>query len=298
MRRKILSAGLIVLSALSHSFAQSKHWQNNERELHYKEDKGDFLRVNGKYRFNRALYGDNRASRVEAGDLPEFALYLPGMGGNLQFVIQNGKSFKKLIHAEKIETRYRPGSMLYEIKDPVLGNGSLKLTILAQAKEEGLVVKMETVNINAETKIYAVYGGASGTTFSRNGDIGADPESGFYLLPEYCVDNKFQINKNQFTLSYINRKKENQMVSGSFSNVSSLQQTDARTLERLSTFTQNKTGNSPIIYASYASQNQPVYIQVAKGKSGKNFSDEELKKIFDEAEKTRLTLTNRIQISK
>lgn len=296
MRRKILSAGLIVLSALSHSFAQSKHWQNNERELHYKEDKGDFLRVNGKYRFNRALYGDNRASRVEAGDLPEFALYLPGMGGNLQFVIQNGKSFKKLIHAEKIETRYRPGSMLYEIKDPVLGNGSLKLTILAQAKEEGLVVKMETVNINAETKIYAVYGGASGTTFSRNGDIGADPESGFYLLPEYCVDNKFQINKNQFTLSYINRKKENQMVSGSFSNVSSLQQTDARTLERLSTFTQNKTGNSPIIYASYASQNQPVYIQVAKGKSGKNFSDEELKKIFDEAEKTRLTLTNRIQL--
>ena len=296
MRRKTIFAGLIILSALSHSFAQSKHWQNNERELHYKEDKGDFLLVNGKYRFNRALYGDNRASRVEAGDLPEFALYLPGMGGNLQFVIQKGNSIKKLINADKIETRYRPGSMLYEIKDPILGNGSLKLTVLAQAKEEGLVVKMETVNIDSSTKIYAVYGGASGTTFSRNGDIGADPESGFYLLPEYCLNNQFQINKNQFQLNYLNKKKETQIVSGSFSNVNSLQQTDAATLEKLAEFTQNKTNKSPIIYASYSSQKQPIYIQIAKGTSTKNLSDEDLKNIFNEAEKSRLILTNRIQL--
>lgn len=296
MRRKTIVAGLIALSSISHSFAQSKHWQNKQRELHYKEDKGDFLLVNGKYRFNRALYGDNRASRVEAGDLPEFALYLPGMGGNLQFVIQKGNSIKKLIQADKIETRYRPGSMLYEIKDPILGTGTLKLTVLAQAKEEGLVVKMETENIDSSTKIYAVYGGASGTTFSRNGDIGADPESGFYLLPEYCLNNQFQINNNQFQLNYLNKKKEIQIVSGSFSNVSSLQQTDATTLEKLGEFTQNKTDKSPIVYASYSSQKQPIYIQVAIGKSAKKFSDEELKSIFNEAEKARLTLTNRIQL--
>jgi len=296
MRSTTLFAGLIILSAFSHSFAQSKHWQNNERELHYKEDKGDFLLVNGKYRFNRALYGDNRASRVEAGDLPEFVLYLPGMGGNLQFVIQKGNSIKKLINADKIETRYRPGTMLYEIKDPILGNGTLKLIVLAQAKEEGLVLKMETVNIDSSTKIYAVYGGASGTTFSRNGDIGADPESGFYLLPEYCLNNQFQLNKNQFQLNYLNKKKETQIVSGSFSNVNLLQQTDAQTLEKLIEFTQNKTDKSPIVYASYSSQKNPVYIQIAKGKSTKNFSDEDLKNLFNEAEQSRLTLTSRIQL--
>lgn len=296
MRRKTIFAGLIVLSAFSLSFSQSKHWQNNERELHYKEDKGDFLLVNGKYRFNRALYGDNRASRVEAGDLPEFALYLPGMGGNLQFVIQKGNSIKKLIQADKIETRYRPGTMLYEIKDPILGTGTLKLTVLAQAKEEGLVLKMETVNVDSSTKIYAVFGGASGTTFSRNGDIGADPESGFYLLPEYCLNNQFQLNKNQFQLHYLNKKKESQIVSGNFSNVTSLQQTDAQTLEKLDEFTQNRANKSPIVYASYSSQKQPIFIQVAKGKSDKNFSDEDLKNIFNEAEKSRLTLTNRIQL--
>ncbi|WP_439479282.1 DUF4450 domain-containing protein [Chryseobacterium aquaticum] len=296
MRRKTIFAGLLVLSAFSLSYSQSKHWQNNQRELHYKEDKGDFLLVNGKYRFNRALYGDNRASRVEAGDLPESALYLPGMGGNLQFVIQKGNSVKKLIQADKIETRYRPGSMLYEIKDPILGTGTLKLTVLAQAKEEGLVLKMETVNVDSSTKIYAVYGGASGTTFSRNGDIGADPESGFYLLPEYCLNNQFQLNKNQFQLNYLNKKKESQTVSGSFSSVNFLQQTDATTLEKLSEFTQNKTDKSPIVYASYSSQKQPVYIQVAKGKSDNFFSDKDLKNIFNEAEKSRLRLTNRIQL--
>nr|WP_314499415.1 DUF4450 domain-containing protein [uncultured Chryseobacterium sp.] len=296
MRRKTIFAGLTVLSAFSHSFSQSNHWQNNERELHYKEDRGDFLLVNGKYRFNRALYGDNRASRVEAGDLPEFALYLPGMGGNFQFVIQKGNSIKKLIQAEKIETRYRPGTMLYEIKDPILGNGILKLTVLAQSKEEGLVVKMETANIDSSTKIYAVFGGASGTTFSRNGDIGADPESGFYLLPEYCLNNNFQIHKNQFQLTYLNKKKETQTVSGSFSNVNSLQQTDADTLEKLSEFTQNKTDKSPIVYASYSSQTQPVYIQIIKGKSSNNLSDEALKNIFNEAERSRLGLTGRIQL--
>lgn len=296
MRRKTIVAGLIALSAFSHSFAQSKHWQNKERQLHYKEDKGDFLLVNGKYRFNRALYGDNRASRVEAGDLPEFALYLPGMGGNLQFVIQKGNSIKKLINADKIETRYRPGSMLYEIKDPIFGTGTLKLTVLAQAKEEGLVVKMETENIGSSTKIYAVYGGASGTTFSRNGDIGADPESGFYLLPEYCLNNQFKIDKNQFQLNYLNKKKETQTVSGSFSNANSLQLSDAKTLEKLTEFTQNKTDQSPIVYAGYSAQKNPVYIQIKKGKSDKNFSDEALKNIFNEAEKSRLTLTNRIQL--
>ncbi|CAH0247159.1 DUF4450 domain-containing protein [Chryseobacterium sp. Bi04] len=294
MRRRIIFAGLIVLS--SYSFSQSKHWQENERELHYKEDKGDFLLVNGKYRFNRALYGDNRASRVEAGDLPEFALYLPGMGGNLQFVIQKGNYIKKLIQANTIETRYRPGSMLYTIEDPILGNGSLKLTVLAQSKEEGLVLKMEMENVDPSSKIYAVYGGASGTTFSRNGDIGADPESGFYLLPEYCEGNEFQINKNQFELTYLNKKKENQLINGSFSNANSLQLTDAKTLENLAKFTQNKNEESPIIYAAYSAQKNPVYIQIKKGKSEKNFSDEQLATIFKEAEQSRLNLINRIQL--
>ena len=65
-------------------------WHGVERSVRYHPDGEDFVIVNGKRRFNRALYGSNSAFRAEAGDLPEFALYLPGMGGNLKLGI--GKS--------------------------------------------------------------------------------------------------------------------------------------------------------------------------------------------------------------
>ncbi|MFO7933686.1 MAG: hypothetical protein R6U78_06360 [Bacteroidales bacterium] len=54
------------------------------RSLRYHPEQGDFVIVNGKGRFNRALYGTNSGFRVEAGDLPEFAMYLRGMGGNFK----------------------------------------------------------------------------------------------------------------------------------------------------------------------------------------------------------------------
>ena len=52
-------------------------WHGKERSIHYRPDGNDFVLVNGSKRFNRALYGTNTAFRVETGDLPEFALYLP-----------------------------------------------------------------------------------------------------------------------------------------------------------------------------------------------------------------------------
>ncbi|HEY0039923.1 MAG TPA: DUF4450 domain-containing protein, partial [Flavisolibacter sp.] len=110
-------------------------WHGIEREIHYKPDGEDFVLVNGKRRFNRALYGGNTAFRAEAGDLPEFALYLPGMGGNLKF---------GLIKGDKIETRYRPGSMIYRIKDALLGEGEIVITLLATYDTEAIILKMES----------------------------------------------------------------------------------------------------------------------------------------------------------
>ena len=92
----------LVLSLLTDAvcFAQEKGlWHSKEREIHYRPEGEDFVLVNGRRRFNRALYGGNTAFRAEAGDLPEFALYLPGMGGNMKFgLIRKGKS-KWLIDA-------------------------------------------------------------------------------------------------------------------------------------------------------------------------------------------------------
>src|ERR1043165_6797482 len=85
-------------------------WHNEHRSLRYKPDAGDFVITNGDRLFTRALYGTHSAFRIEAGDRPEFALYMPGMGGNFKMGIQAGNSSKWLTTATTIIARYRPGS--------------------------------------------------------------------------------------------------------------------------------------------------------------------------------------------
>ena len=283
---------------LQETLAQSKHWQDNDRTLHYTEDQGDFLLVNGRYRFNRALYGNNLASRVEAGDLPEFALYMPGMGGNLQFVLGNKQLRKKIIDADHIETRYRPGAMHYRIQDALLGKGYIDITVLAQANAEGMTVKLQPKNVNSDVQLYAIYGGASGQTFSRNGDIGADPESGFYLLPAYCERNHYRLHKNSFELRYQNKKNEPQFMQGSFSDLSKLRVSDATILDDLSNLANLENRGSPILVGEYDLTEKTHYIQIAKGKlSATEFSESSIAKIFEQAEQKRASLAGRVKIN-
>lgn len=198
-----LFASIFLLGKLrAQSQPSPKLWHGIERELRYHPDGQDFVINNGKRRFNRALYGTNTAFRVEAGDLPEFALYLPGMGGNLKFGLMSGNESKWLINASSIEARYRPGTMIYTIKDPMLGNGTLSIRVLAGSDDENIIVKASFSNINKNVKLLWAFGGATGKKFSRDGDIGADPESSFYLKPEYCNGNTYTIDQQKFTLNF------------------------------------------------------------------------------------------------
>lgn len=193
----------ILISTWQISLCQDKKpWHGIERQVRYHPEGKDIVSYNGNRRFNRALYGGNTAFRAEAGDLPEFALYMPGMGGNLKFgFVVNGKS-KWLIEAKSIKAIYRAGSMLYEVRDPLLSNGVIYLHTIALYSSEGFIVKLRTENLPAAVQLITVYGGATGKKFSRDGDIGADPESSFYLKPEYCKDNLYRINQNSFQLLY------------------------------------------------------------------------------------------------
>ena len=87
-------------------------------------------------------------------------------------------------------------------EDSLLGQGKLFLTILALSNAEGMVIKIAAENIPPLVQLVWIYGGASGKKFSRDGDIGADPESSFYLKAENCMDNRFQIEADKFILTY------------------------------------------------------------------------------------------------
>ncbi|RZJ20189.1 MAG: DUF4450 domain-containing protein, partial [Acinetobacter sp.] len=196
------SANLLCAQELYPPVLPKENWHGEQRELRYHPEGRDFVINNGNRRFTRALYGTNTAFRVEAGDLPEFAMYMPGMGGNLKFGLIDEKGSKWLISSTNITAKYRAGSMLYYITDPMLGNGYLEMNILALSKSEGLVLKANFKNVKNNVKLFWAFGGASGKNFSRSGDMGPDPESVFYLQPENCKGNVFTYKDNTFSLAY------------------------------------------------------------------------------------------------
>ena len=118
------------------------------RPMRYRPEKGDFIIENGVEFFNRSLYGGNTAFRVDGGDKPEFSMYLPGRGGNLRLGIKAGSTLKWLKDASYIMTRYRPGELIYEIRDQAFGAQALvTIEVLAYADTEGFIVRAQAKDI-------------------------------------------------------------------------------------------------------------------------------------------------------
>ena len=177
---------------------------HTQRPLRYHPEGTDFVIENGQESFNRPLYGGNTAFRVDAGDRPEFSLYLPGLGGNLRLGMRTATKMIWLFEADKVISRYRAGSMVYEIYDASLGDGVLEVTVTATYSVEGLVGSIELHGQPKQpVEIVIAFGGANGKKGKRNGDIGceSEPVSEFFRLrPEYCKGNRFSIQDNTFIL--------------------------------------------------------------------------------------------------
>ncbi len=177
---------------------------NLERPLRYRPDGPDFVIETGAETFNRSLYGGNTAFRVDGGDRPEFLLYLPGRGGNLRLGVQSAGGARWLHEAARITMRYRPGSLRYEIRDPLLGDGGVvRLTALAYFQTEGLVVEVEAEGLPSGLELVWAYGGVNGQRGARDGDIGTErvPISQYFQLQAaFCEDNGFDLTEAGFTL--------------------------------------------------------------------------------------------------
>lgn len=275
-----------------------KIWHNKERSIRYRPDGENFIITNGNRRFNRAIYGTNTGFRIEAGDLPEFALYMPGMGGNLKFsFISTGKS-KWLIEADTITARYRPGSMLYDIKDLLLGNGTLHLTVLALDDAEGMIIKIECYQVNDSIDLFCFFGGASGIFFNRHGDIGADPESSFYLKPEYCRDNEYSIQKNTFSVTYDqNGKYGTRRLKGVFPPDSQIHLVDARNQDSPVKFFESSGSDRPAVAGKLPLKaGCEYYFSIFNPETREAFGYHDISNLFEKSEQARKQLAVRIKI--
>lgn len=167
------------------------------RPLRYQPSAGEFLIRNGSEFFNRPLYGPLSSFRIDAGDRPEFSLYLPGHGGNLKvgFTTPAGSTWSA--DADEITARYRPGRMLYDIRDHRLGSGVFSLELLTAGEGSGLLLKIQGVGVTVPLTVTWAFAGASGRQGRRNGDIGCEvqPVSKFFeVRPEECTGNEYSLN--------------------------------------------------------------------------------------------------------
>ncbi len=276
---------------------------NIARPLRYWPDGTDFVITNGVEFFNRPLYCLNSGFRIDGGDKPEFSLYLPGRGGNLRFGIKTTAGTKWINDAQTIVTRYRPGSLLYEISDPLLGNGNLSLTMLPLANNKGCIARVELHGATADL-IWA-YGGANGVRGARDGDIGCEREpisKFFQMQPEQCRGNSFTIALNNFWLQSAKVTIVGIMPRGSNPSVANAR--DWNSPEKLLTPSTTKpelpvvTGQCPM------RADEPIYLALEQIAAVSATSDSqvsttalsELPKLFAEAEAYRKTIAERVTV--
>jgi hypothetical protein len=215
------------------------------RPLHYKPEGNAFRMVEARRRFNRSLYSTNTAFRIEAGDLPEFALYLPGMGGNIRFALLASGKAKWIIHTDSIQTRYSPERMDYVLRDAMLGTGQVELSAIAMRSTEGLMIKATAYDLPQGVELVCVYGGVSDKKFSRDGDVGADPENVFFLQPSYCSGNNIRTGSGGFTIT---DQFEEHVVSGTMPPAAALSTIDFSNAENADGLLKStKEVNAPVL---------------------------------------------------
>lgn len=200
----LATAALVSAQAPGASRITPNLQDNIDRPLRYRPEGADFVIENGAEFFNRPLYGGNTAFRVDGGDKPEFVLYLPGRGGNLRLGVAAGGKARWLHNAARILTRYRPGELLYEIRDPLLGpDAVLQLTALAYPQTEGLLVRAVGENVADGVELIWAYGGVNGQRGKRDGDIGTENvpiSQWFQLQPAFAAGNTVETGEGTFTV--------------------------------------------------------------------------------------------------
>ena len=269
-----------------------------ERVLRYQPDQTDFVIKNGTESFNRPLYGGNTAFRIDAGDVPEFSFYLPRHGGVVRFGIKTDKGVKWLLDADSIASRYRPGSMIYEINDPLLNDAQLRLTVLGLYDTEGMIAKAE-INGDRQVELIVAYGGIGGRKGKRSGDIGCEqePVSRFFQLkPEYCKDNTITIEG----ASSFRIESKFADFTGAFSQQTILSAANANhwnALDKLIASAGQQTDMPLLVGRTMLSPKEPVYVALQRNKETLAvIASDTLSQLYDNSQKQRKQIAERVSV--
>lgn len=166
------------------STSYNDHLRGSERSLQYKPEGADFVCINGKNRFTRALYGSTSPFRLETSDRPVFAAYDKKNSKNIRLKVQiNGRSIA-LDSLNYCETRYTAGRRTYRLTDPAFGQGELRISVLAFPDKDGAIWEIRSEKFPANAELQCLISEIRAEKLNRNGDMGADPP-GCFEAPEH-----------------------------------------------------------------------------------------------------------------
>lgn len=167
------------------STSYNDHKRGAARTLQYRPDGEDFVSVNGKNRYTRALYGSHIAFRLETSDRPIFAVYEKRNSKNIHFhLVLADSSVTPLEETAWCESRYTPGRRSYRLKHPSWGaDAELQISALALPDEDAAIWKITPVNMPVGAVLRPMLSEIRLNRLSRNGDMGADPP-GCFDAPE------------------------------------------------------------------------------------------------------------------
>lgn len=167
------------------STSYNDHKRGAARTLQYRPDGEDFVSVNGKNRYTRALYGSHTAFRLETSDRPVFAVYEKRNSKNIHFhLVLADSSVTPLEETAWCESRYTPGRRSYRLKHPSWGaDAELQISALALPDEDAAIWKITPVNMPVGAVLRPMLSEIRLNRLSRNGDMGADPP-GCFDAPE------------------------------------------------------------------------------------------------------------------
>ena len=285
------------------------------RTLRYQPDGEDFVIVNGNRKFTRALYGSNTGFRLETSDVPEFALYMPRMGGNLSLGVIVGEKSLWLNNAERIEARYSAGRRIYTITDPLLENGSLVITALAMYEADGMMLQVEGRKLPSGTQLVWLYGGATNKRFSREGDMGVDAPDCFDLKADYCTNNVYRLRQDGFDIWYgTSRETIQEFLAGKNPETgknpvchltalvpdgASLLVGDATARTTPLTLRQAPASDKyPVVSGTVALRKKPAYIAIYNPETAPStWSYDDLAACYDRADKSRAEVASTVKIT-
>ena len=140
------------------------------------------------------LQGDAQQSKVIVTQGTSVSLNIPELCGIIQFGIIKGNESIWFKDAKNLKVKQDNRIITYTLKDKILENGEIIFRMEPMKNADGFLIEMSCINCPGNANLLWCYGGAYNKVIKNKEDC--------MLLPEYCKENIFSIERTSFCVYF------------------------------------------------------------------------------------------------